>query len=208
VQLRAEGGQVEEEVLSLLELDRGIAAALVRVDQVDRVQLVATVVALIAARVGEAADRAFAFDVSIRQRPPADRVESAHLRLLDQVALLVKLEEQVLRDLVMVGGRRAREDVVGHPQAAQVLDDQGAVLVDELPRRDALLVRLVRDRSAVLISTTRHQHARTAQPLEAREHVGGHGKARHMTDVARAVGIRPRRRDKDSSAARLHGSQG
>ncbi len=186
-------------MLGLLELHSRVAAALVRVDQVDRVQLVAAVVTLVAACVWKATDGALAFDVAVGQCAPAHRVESAHLGLLDQVALLVKRQEELLCDPVVVGGRGSREDVVGHPEPAQVLDDQRAVVVDELPRRNSLFVSLIRDRRAVLVSPTCHEDARTSHPLKARQHVGGHGKARHMSDVARAVGIRPCRRDEDGS---------
>ena len=194
-QLLAESRQVKEEVFSLTKLDRRSAASLVGVDQVDRVELVAAVVALVSARGVETADRALAFDVAVRQRPPADWIERAHLRLRDEVALLVELEKQVLGDAIVVARRRPREDVVGHPQPPEILDDQRIVLVDELARRHAALVGLVCDGGAVLVRAARHQHARPAKTLEAREHVSGHGEAGHMTDVARAVGVGPCRRD-------------
>src|SRR5207245_4983275 len=60
LQLLAERRQVEEKVLRLPKLHRRVASALVRIDQVDRVQLVAAVVALVAARVGETTDRTLA----------------------------------------------------------------------------------------------------------------------------------------------------
>src|SRR5260370_28971495 len=153
LQLLTEGGEVEEVMLSLAKLDRRVAAALVRIDEVGGVELVAAVVALITPRFGESTDRTLAFDVAIGQRAPAHRIESAELLLRDQVSLLVQLEEQVLRDPVMVARSGAREDVVGHPQPAKVLDDQSVVAIDELARRDALLVGLVSDRRAVLIRT-------------------------------------------------------
>src|SRR5207245_3152768 len=93
LQLVAEGGQVEEEVLGLLELDGRVASTLVRIDQIDRVELVAAVLALVASRGIETADWTLAFDVSIRQCAAAHRVEGAHLRLLHEVAVLVELEE-------------------------------------------------------------------------------------------------------------------
>jgi len=187
---------------ALTKLNRRGAAALVRVDEVDGVELVAAVVALVSPSFRVAANRALALDVAVRERAPADRVERAHLRLLDEVALLVELQEQVLRDALVVARRGAREDVVRHPQAQQVVDDQRVVPIHELARRDALTVRLVRDRGAVLVGPARHQHARAAKPLEACQHVGGHGKARHMSDVARPVRVRPRGGDEDGSLLR------
>ena len=58
--------QVEEEVLGLDELRRLAVDLRPRVDQVGRVELVAAVVALVAARVGVPADRAGALDVAVR----------------------------------------------------------------------------------------------------------------------------------------------
>src|SRR5260370_2383222 len=114
-------------MLRLAKLDRRVAATLVRIDEVGRVELVAAVVALIAPRFRESTDRTLAFYVTVGQRAPAHRIESAELLLGDQVALLVELEEQVLRDPVMVASGGAGEYVVGHPQPAKVLDDQSVV---------------------------------------------------------------------------------
>src|SRR5258706_14103979 len=194
LQLLTEGGQVEEVVLRLAKFHRRVAAALVRIDEVGRVELVAAVVALVAPRFGESTDRTLAFDVTIGQRAPAHRIEGAELLLRDQVPLLVQLEEQVLRDPVMVARGGAGEDVVGHPQPAKVLDDQSVVAVDELAWRNALLVGLVRDRRAVLVRTAGHQHARTPQAFETREHIGGHGEAGPTPGFAGAGGGRARPR--------------
>ena len=67
-----QGGQVEEEVLGLDEL-RGLPVDLrARVLEVVRVQLVAAVVALVAARAVVPADRAGALDVAVGQVRPVD----------------------------------------------------------------------------------------------------------------------------------------
>src|SRR5207248_4802924 len=137
-ELGAERGQVEEEMLCLTKLDRRITAALVRIDEVGRVELVAAVVALVAARIRESANRTLAFDVSIGKRASGLRIERPHLRLLHQVALLIELQEESLRDAVVVARGGAREDVVGHAETAEVLDDDRAVLIYERLRRDAL----------------------------------------------------------------------
>ena len=184
-------------MLCLPKFDGRFASPLVRVDEVDGVQLVAAVVALVAARLEIAADRALALDVAVGQGASSRGVEGTHLLFLQQVAALVQLQEQLLRHAIVVGGGRAREDVVRHAQPHEVLDDDGVVLVDELARRDALFVRLVRDRRAVLVRAAGHQHAGAAQPPVAREDVAGHGKADHVADVSRPVGVRPGRRDED-----------
>ena len=189
-------------MLCLTKLDRRITAALVRIDEVGRVELVAAVVALVAARIRESANRTLAFDVSIGKRASGLRIERPHLRLLHQVALLIELQEESLRDAVVVARGGAREDVVGHAEAAQVLDDDRAVLIHERLRRDALLVRLVRDRRAVLVGAARHQHARSAQALKARQHICRHGESGQVADVSRAVRVRPGRSHENSSRHR------
>ena len=68
LELLGERGQVEEEVLRLAELRRRAVDDRARVDQVDGIELVAAVVALVAARLREAADRARALDVAVGQR--------------------------------------------------------------------------------------------------------------------------------------------
>ena len=186
-------------MLRFAKLDRRVAAALVRVDEVDRVQLVAAVVALVASRVGVTADRALALDVPVRERAAAGGVERAHLLALDQVALLEEFHEQLLGDAVVVRRRGAREDVVGHAQPHQVIDDERAVAVHELARRDAFLVRFIGDRRPVLVGAARHQHTCPAQAPEPREHVARHGESDHVADVPRSVGIGPSWGDEDGS---------
>ena len=63
-----ERGQVEEEMVRLPELRRRAVDLRARVDQVDRVELVAAVVALVAARLRVAADRARSLDVAVGER--------------------------------------------------------------------------------------------------------------------------------------------
>ena len=84
-------------------------------DQVGRVELVAAVVALVAARAVVPADRAGALDVAVGQRAAGRRRDGAVRRLLDEVAVLVDPEEQLLDDGVVVAasscgcrGRRCR----------------------------------------------------------------------------------------------------
>src|SRR6202011_4347664 len=111
-------GQIEEEMLGLFDLNRPIAAPLMRLDQIDGVELVSAVVALVAARFLVAADGTRALDVAVWQRATAHGVEGAHPGLLDQVALLIQLEKQALCHAIVVARGRAREDVVRHPEPA------------------------------------------------------------------------------------------
>ncbi|MPM73045.1 hypothetical protein SDC9_120021 [bioreactor metagenome] len=65
LQLVGQRGQIQEEVLGLTELRSLSVDAAVRVDQVDRIELVAAVVALVAPGELELADRAGALDVAV-----------------------------------------------------------------------------------------------------------------------------------------------
>ena len=117
----ASAGQVEEEVLGLDELRRLAVDLAARVDQLVGVELVAAVVALVAARLGEAADRAGALDVAVGQRAARRRADRPAGRLLDHVAVGVHLAEHLLHDGVVVARRRAGEEVVGQAEVGEVL---------------------------------------------------------------------------------------
>ena len=135
-----------------------------RVDQVDGIELVAAVVALVAARVREPADRARALDVAIRAACCPVAAENAPSETsLDDVAVLPERAEQIADDRVVVRRRRAREEVVGEPEPSEVVADDGAVAVDELTRRDTFLVCGDHDRRSVLVGPADHQHVAPAR---------------------------------------------
>ncbi len=113
--------QVEEVVLGLDELRRLAVDQRARVDQVDRVELVAAVVALVATRMRVAADRAGALDVAVRQRAARRRADRAQLRLREDVAVLQQRQEDLLRHRVVVLRGGAGEQVIGEAQSLQVL---------------------------------------------------------------------------------------
>ena len=127
-----ERGQVEEQVRRLAEDGRLPVDLRARLDEVGGVELVAAVVALVAARLGEAADRARPLDVPIGKRAARRRGERAERRLLDDVASLPQRAEDVADDRVVIRRRRPREEVVREPQPAKVVADDLAVPVDEL----------------------------------------------------------------------------
>ena len=184
-------GQVEEEVLRLDELRHLAVDPRPGIDQVGRVELVAAVVALVAARARVVADRAGALDVAVGQGATRRRADRAVRRLLDEVAVVVHTGEQLLHDGGVVAGRRTRVEVVGDAEGDEVLGDDPVVLVGELLRRHAGLVGRDQDRGPVLVGARHHQHVVARHPHVAAEHVGGHTETGHVADVARAVGIRP-----------------
>ncbi len=183
--------QVEEEVLGLDELRRLAVDLAARVDQLVGVELVAAVVALVAARLGEGADRAGALDVAVGQRATRRRADRPAGRLLDHVAVGVHLAEHLLHDGIVVARRRAGEEVVGEAEVGEVLGDDGVVLVDELLGLEALLLGEDEDRRAVLVGARDHEHVVTGHPHEPAEDVGGHTETGDVADVARAVGVGP-----------------
>src|ERR671922_2964713 len=105
------------------ELGRRAVDDRMRLDQVGRIELVPAVVALVAARLGIAADRTRSLDVPVRQRVAGRGGERAERRLLDEAAVLVERPEDVARDACMIVRRRAREAVVADAEVAQVLAD-------------------------------------------------------------------------------------
>ena len=195
-----ERGQVEEEVLGLHE-DRLLAVDLrPGVDQVGGIELVAAVVALVAAGAREPADRARSLDVAVGQRPAGRRRDRAHGRALEDVAVVVQALEDLLGDRVVVPRGGPGEQVVGHVQAEQVLGDHPVVAVGQLPGGHALGVGLDLDRRAVLVGAADHQHLVARHPLVPAEHVGGQPEPGDVPDVAGPVGVRPGGRGQDVTA--------
>ena len=191
--------QVQEVVLGLAE-DRRLAVDLgPGVDQVGRVELVAAVVALVAAGARVAADRAGALDVAVGQRPAGGRRDRAQRGLAEDVAVLQQPDEDLLGDRVVVQRGRPGEQVVGHAQAGQVVDDDPVVAVGQLPRRHALGVGLDLDRRAVLVGAAHHQHPVARHPLVPAEHVAGQREAGDVTDVPGAVRVGPGRGGQDGA---------
>ena len=187
----ASAGQVEEEVLGLDEGRRLAVDPAPRVDEVGRVELVAAVVALVAAGLAVAADRAGALDVAVGQGAPGRRRDGALGRLLDHVAVLPHLGEQLLRDGVVVRRRRARVEVVGAPEVGELGGDDRVVGVDELARGHPGLVGEDEDRRPVLVGPADHEDVVARHPHVPAEDVGRHTEPGDVAEVARAVGVRP-----------------
>src|SRR5262245_65328762 len=84
----------------------------VRLDEVGGVELIPTVVALVSARTLEPADGTGALDVPVREGVPGEGGERAEGLALDDIALVVKRSEDVLRDSIVIPRCRPREQVV------------------------------------------------------------------------------------------------
>ena len=153
-----ERGQVEEQVGCLPE-DRWLAVDLrAWLDEVGGVELITAVVALVAARLGKAADRAGPLDVPVGKRAARRRRERADRRLLDDRASFPQRAKDVAHDGVVIRRGRPREEVVREPQPAKIVADDLAVPVDELAGGYALSVGRDHDRSAVLVGAAHHEH--------------------------------------------------
>ena len=172
-----------------------------RVDQVGRVELVAAVVALVAARLAVPADRAGALDVAVGQGAAGRRADRGLRGLLDHVAVAVHGQEHLLHHVVVVAGGGPGEEVVGQAEVDQVVHDHRVVLVGEVLGGDARLVGGDQDRRAVLVGARHHEYVVPGHPHVAAEDVGGHTETGHVADVARAVGVRPGDGGQDSSHA-------
>src|SRR6202012_5190062 len=112
--------KIEAVLLGLDQLRRLSVDLAHGVDEVDRVELVAAVVALVAARARVPADGARTFYIAIGQRPSGGRADRAELDFRKDVPVLEQAEEQLLRRRVMVLGRGAGEQVVAQAQLLQV----------------------------------------------------------------------------------------
>ena len=170
-----------------------------RVDQVDGVELVPAVVALVSARGGKAADWARSLDIPIGQRVSGGGGERAERLALDHETLLVQRPEEVLCDPIVVSGRRPSEEVVGEPKVSEVLADELVESIGSLTRRLSGRVGRHHDGRAVLVGTAHHEDVVPAEPVIAREGVRWDAEAGDMADVAEAARIRPCDCDQDLS---------
>jgi len=197
LELILERRQVEEEMRRLAELRRRAVDDRARVAEIDRVELVAAVLALVASSLGVAADRTRPLDVPIGQCAACRGGERAERRALDEVALVVERAEDVLRDAVVVASRRTCERVERKPEAPVVLADERVVAVGELTRRDAFPVGGHHHRGAVLVRPAHHHHVVALQPVVPREDVGRDPGTRDVPEVPRTAGVRPGDGDQD-----------
>src|SRR5215210_5050957 len=102
------------------------------VDQVDRIELLAAVVALVAAGVREAAVRARSLDVAVGEGVARGCRECAERRPLEDEPTLVQRAKNVADDAAMIRRRRPREQVVAQPEPPKILPRQLVVLVRRL----------------------------------------------------------------------------
>ena len=155
----------------------------------------AALLALVAVGAVVAALGAGADDVAVGKEGAGLLVVVLHRALLDELALVVELAEE-LRSGLGVGGRRgARVDVERHAEALERTLDEFVVAVDNLLRGDALLAGLDGDGHAVLVGAANRDDVAVAQTQVAGIDVRRYVNARQMADVNGAIGIGERRSD-------------
>ena len=191
-----ERAERREPVRRLAGLGRRVAQGALRLDQLERAQRGATLLALIAVGVRVLAVRAGAHHEAIGEEHLRLRIVELRLRLDDEVA--GDLPEEVLARLVV--DRRAGAAVVieAHPDRGEVPLGHRVVLVDDLLGRDAERHRELHDRGAVLVRAADEDDVAALEAVVADEDVGGQVRAREVAEVDRAVRVGQRRRDQDA----------
>ena len=192
-----EGRQVEEQVLGLADDRRRPAQLAARVDQLDRVERPAAVVALVATSAGVAAVRAGALDVAVGQEARVDLAVELLLRLRVDVAVGVQRPEDVLRDGEVVLGVGVGEEVERDAEVAPGFEEADVVALEVLARRQPLLLGANRDRRAVRVAAGDHQDAVAAQAVVAGEDVRRDVRAGQVPQMQVAVGVRPGNKNAD-----------
>ena len=116
MQLLLDGGQIQQEVLSFNEL-RGLAVDLGdRVNQVHRVELVATLITLVTAGPIRTADGASALNIAVRQGASGRRRNSTLGGLFEHVAIGIQALEEFLYHGVVVTGGGTSKEIVGQAE--------------------------------------------------------------------------------------------
>ena len=185
------GAEAQEEVLRVAQFRLGAVELAAAVGQVDRVEDVAAVVALVAAGVGVATDRAGALDITVEQEALLDRaVRELHARLVD-VALLKQAEEHVLHHPCVVLGAGRGVEVPTNAESLPGIEELFVEVGGDFGRRLALLLRADGDWRSVLVAAGHHQHVVAGRAVVAGKDVSGQVGAGDLTDVKGAVAVRP-----------------
>jgi hypothetical protein len=183
-QFRLPPSKVKEEVFALshnqLIIGMGFVA---RVDEQRGIQQVAAVITLVAARVRVVADVTLAFDVAIWQKTFFLLAVQQLLLFLIQVATLQQQQEKILSDFVVIFGVGVGEQIEADTDFLQGQQKAVVIMLENLPRRDATLVGLYRDRRTVTVRTGDHQHLISGESVVTGENVGWQVCPRQVADV-------------------------
>ena len=204
LELGLERSQREIEVRGLADRRGGAGDLALRVDELGGVQERTALLALIPTGVRVAADRAGPLDVAVREE---------HLRLLVVELLLLFLleetvgmepEEELLRRAVVDRPGGPGIVVKAHPEPLEGGAVELVVAVDDLLRRDLLLLGRDRDRHTVLVGTTHEDDVALPGALEPDIDVRGEIGSGEVTEVDLPVGIREGRGDENALVCGAH----
>jgi len=192
-----EGAQAEEEVLRLADLRRGSAEAAAHPQKLGSVERLAALLALVAASAVVAAVRTGSFHVAIGQETAiVGAVGQGHTLLID-MALVQEGQEDILSDAGVVLGAGGRVQVEGYAQALPAVEELLVKLGGHFLGRSPLLFGADGDRGAVLVAAGDHENTVALDAVVSGEDVGWKLGADDLSQMQRAVGIRPSYTDED-----------
>ena len=197
-QLVLERGELEEEVLGLLE-DGGVAAeAAADVDELLGVEGASAVVALVAAGSVEIAVGTGALDVAVGEEATVGLAVGLEHRLGVEVAVLIEAGEDVLGDLGVVLGVRGGEQIEADAEPFPAVEELGVVVLEHLLGADAAILGFEGHGGAVRVAAGDHEDVVALHPVVSGEDVGRNVRASGLADVYGAVGVRPSHGNEDA----------
>ena len=162
-----------------------------RVDKILRIELVTATIALIPAGRGVTAQRAGAFNIAIREGVPGFRIEGNRGGVHHHVTVIPAHLKHLLHNPLVINRGGAGEQIVGKPERHEVLHNNAIITVREFFRGNSLRVGRNQNRGPVFIGTRDHEDILPHHAHIAREHIRGNTESSNVTNMARAVGIRP-----------------
>ncbi len=162
-----------------------------RIDQLQGIEQVATVVTLVATCFFEATDRARSLNVTVGQEAIFGFRVELLLGLAVEVLVLIKVRKEILGDAMMIFSVRMGEKIVANPYSFLGIQKALMEMFKHLSRRTTLLVGFNRDRCAVRVRAGDHEHMVALQSMVARENISRQVGARQMTNVQVTIGVRP-----------------
>ena len=165
----------------------------VRLDQFVGRERRSALLALVAIGTVIPALRARTDNIAVGQERFGLLVVILHRGLLDKLAVVVELAEEIRCGLGVDGRRGARIDVERHAQTLERPFDQLVVAIDDLLGRNALLAGLDGDGHTVFIGAADRNDVAPLQTKVARIDIRRYVNSRQVTDMDRTVGIGERR---------------
>lgn len=161
----------------------------VRFDEFGRAEGRATAFALIAVRIGVAANGARPDDIAVGQKLVGDLVEILLGHFLHEITFLVEFREKCLRRFVVDLVRRPRINIERDSEITERLLDLAVVFVDNLLRGNAFLFGFDGNRHAVFIGAADEGDVFARRAEVAHVDVGGQVASGQVTDVDRSIGV-------------------